>query len=142
MSDQLSLTEQLMYSTVRLEVTYKDGSTGIGTSFITAVHRNEETERHVPILVTNKHVIKDATTLQFVLTQEDDEGNPLHGTTHRIEFTGVASAWKPHPDDNLDLCATLYMPIAHTAHRMHGAKSFYRTLNFGLLAKWHCFTSL
>ena len=131
MSDQLSVTEQLMYSTVRLKVTYEDGSTGTGTSFIVGVHYNEEASTHVPILITNKHVIKDASTLQFVITQADDEGNPLHGTTYAIEFTGVEFGWKLHPDDNVDLCATPFMPIEVSA-LTHGAKLFYRTLYFDL----------
>ena len=109
-------------------VTYENGSTGFGTSFITGIYLNEEAGRHVPILITNKHVIKDASTLRIVLTQADDEGNPLHGKTSKIELSWDEGAWKFHPDDNVDLCAMLFAPFEQVA----GAKLFYRTLPFGV----------
>ena len=55
----LSPSEQLAHSTVRIETSYVDGSTGTGTGFFFNF-AGKESGLRIPTIVTNKHVVTDA----------------------------------------------------------------------------------
>lgn len=63
---KLSPPEQLVYSTVRIECEYADGRRGTGTGFFFAFAR--EGDRFVPVIVTNKHVVKRRSAGRFPST--------------------------------------------------------------------------
>jgi hypothetical protein len=56
----LSLSERISYSTVRIECQYTDGTQGTGTGFFFNFLVNKENNTHVPVVITNKHVINGA----------------------------------------------------------------------------------
>ena len=55
----LSLADQLCYSTVRIECTTSIGRS-TGTGFFFNFLDNKETHQKVPCIVTNKHVVENA----------------------------------------------------------------------------------
>lgn len=57
-----------------------------------------------PVIVTNKHVVKDATRGRFLLTRKGPSGEPLIGQTVNFEIDDFEKRWIPHPDNDVDLC--------------------------------------
>jgi hypothetical protein len=96
---QQSTSEQLAYSTVRLEIRYPDGKTGTGTGFFYSFLQDGES--HIPAIVTNKHVVKGAVTGKFHMTLADDDNNPKMGShmtrggPHPLDSSGADLRWKP-----------------------------------------------
>ncbi|RFC55658.1 S1 family peptidase [Brumimicrobium aurantiacum] len=98
-------TENIAYCVTRLHCFKADKSVSAGTGFFFGIHEGKETL--LPILVTNKHVIKDSVEFQFKLTLMDGSGNPIlkDYPTIRIPTKGY---WVDHPDPKIDLCATTF----------------------------------
>lgn len=104
-----NLIEELSYSTIRIICTKPNGVYSVGTGFVMSMKFNKEDGTFVPVLVTNKHVIKDSIKVSFILT-EMVEGQPSAGC-FPFELPLSESAWRKHPDDNVDLCALAIGPI-------------------------------
>lgn len=62
----LTVAEQLMHTTVRLECALADGRGSTGTGFFFSYLLDGD--RSIPVIVTNKHVVEGARTGTFVLT--------------------------------------------------------------------------
>lgn len=121
----LSLTEQLIHSTVRIECSLRGGGGSSGTGFIFNLLR--EGDRSVPVIVTNKHVIADAQEGSFHLTLRDQDGGPVYGRHERVTVRNFEQAWVQHPDPNVDLAI---LPIAQVFNALeeNGINVFYRYL--------------
>jgi len=103
----LSPAEQLAHSTVRIECELAGEGLSTGTGFFYSLNRRED--QHVPVIITNQHVIEGSSKGRFILTLQDSTGGPNVGANHGFELDNFQSLWKPHPDPSVDLCA---MPIA------------------------------
>lgn len=93
--------EILFFSTVRIETSGPSGD-GIGSGFLVSHMEAGAADGHV-FLVTNKHVIGDATTGKFFFIAQKPDGTP--DITQRREFTvvGLQDAWVGHPDPAVDV---------------------------------------
>lgn len=129
MPHNLSPSEQLAHSTVRIETITTTGS-GSGTGFF--YRFADKGEKHVPAIITNKHVIDGAIKGQFVLTEASGEGEPVLGKYHGFSFDNFQGHWFPHPNLDIDLCA---MPIAPLLIQAQEKKQnfFYISLEKSLL---------
>lgn len=123
---ELSFTEKLLYTTVRIET-----DTGTGTGFFMKLL--EKSDTYVPVIVTNKHVIAGASIgkLTFSLITEngvvqDDE----HYSYTIIEFE---SSWIKHPDPNVDLCILPISEILSDSDRK-SIKLFYEEIPSAFIA--------
>lgn len=99
--------ETLMHTTVRLECLLDGNRQSTGTGFFFAFKIDDK--NHVPLIVTNKHVINQAKVGTFVLTKSNEQGEPLLGQTERVVLKNFESHWIKHPEDNVDLAV---FPIA------------------------------
>lgn len=110
MKRELTLTEQLTFSTTRIVTYYDNGSTGVGTGFFFQIDLGNG--KQCPCIVTNKHVIANAKSLEFLLTVTDEQGNPalLERLTVKYEFPKNWE-WINHPDEAVDLCILPIAPI-------------------------------
>jgi hypothetical protein len=104
---KLTPSEQLAHSTVRIECDTTAGARSTGTGFFYSLNRNES--EHVPVIITNKHVIAGASTGRFHMTLAKEDGSPNVGTHRSFSIEAFERQWFPHPDEKVDLCA---MPIA------------------------------
>lgn len=95
----------LIRTTIRIEVKTKDGI-ATGTGFF---YQFEIDEAKIPVIVTNKHVIKDGVEGILIFSVADNEGNIIEAKKHYLTITEFEKAWILHPDNNIDLCI---MPIA------------------------------
>lgn len=102
-----SIADQLIHTTVRIETTRADGNRGSGTGFF--MQFCEEEGRHIPVIVTNRHVVMGANTGSIHLTIADEENAPKLGEKVRVPLSNIAARWIAHPDPKIDLAA---MPIA------------------------------
>jgi len=110
----LTPAETLMHTTVRLECASKDGrTTSTGTGFFFSFKVSDNTQ--VPVIISNKHVIKDAKVGTFVLTKSDDQGQPLIGSTERVVLDNFESLWVKHPEEDVDLAAFPIAPLYRQA---------------------------
>jgi S1-C subfamily serine protease len=60
---------------------------GTGTGFFYSLDENGD--QHVPVLVTNKHVVAGAIKGRFLLTLQDSAGGPAVGTIPLHTFYGT-----------------------------------------------------
>lgn len=128
MTKQLTPSEQLAHSTVRISCSTSGGeATGTGFFFRCL----DDGGRHVPVIVTNKHVIAGATTGRFSLTLLED-GGPAIGKHFVIEIDNFESQWLLHPEVGVDLCAMPMGPLLNQAASA-GHKFFYVALDKNLI---------
>jgi V8-like Glu-specific endopeptidase len=110
MTSQLTPSEQLTHSTVRIECETAEGmSTGTGFFFNTL----DDGKRRVPVIITNKHVISGARRGWFHLTKRKSDGAPDVGKHLRIEVPDFEKRWLLHRDTRVDLAAMPVGPLLH-----------------------------
>lgn len=109
----LSPTEQLAYSTVRIECELDGGGVGTGTGFFYSLNRRDD--QHVPVIVTNKHVVAGAVKGKFLLTLQRADGGPQIGSHQAFKIGNFEGQWIHHPDADVDLCAMPIAPLLHEA---------------------------
>jgi hypothetical protein len=97
---KLTPTEFLMHATVRIQCTNSQG-VSIGTGFL--FHLFHQGNQSVPVMVSNKHVIKGAVTGSFELTMTKSDETPDLTNHFPINITDFEQGWIGHPDDAVDL---------------------------------------
>jgi len=107
-----SVSEQMMYNTVRLETT-----SGCGTGSYFNFKIGEHT---VPVIITNKHVInyKEQEKVKFLVHTKDDNGNPSGNV--RIEYD---AHWTFHKEK--DICFCYANPLFEEIKRRYYKEVFY-----------------
>lgn len=103
----MTISEQIQHSTIRIETVLNNGNTSTGTGFFFKF-LEEDNGKHIPAIVTNKHVIRDSKIGIFRFTLVDKDGNPDYKNTREYKVPEFEKQWIMHPDSNIDLCA---MPI-------------------------------
>lgn len=130
MAPTLSASEQLTLSTVRLECQLTDGRVSTGTGFF--FRCCDDGQRHVPVIVSNRHVIANAATGRFHLHQRDASGGPTPGKHAGYTVDDFEARWVPHPEADVDLCVMPIQPLVEEMQRQ-GHSPFYIGLDKGLL---------
>lgn len=125
----LTLSERLTFSTVRIECQLQTGETSTGTGFF---FRFLETGgQHVPAIVTNKHVIEGAVYGRFHLNLADSNGQPL-GQHENFTIGNFEAGWIKHPDPDVDLCILPIGEVLHTV-QAQGKNIFFVILDKSLI---------
>lgn len=116
-----SLTENLFFTTVRIDTESDDGQVGSGTGFLfTHTYNGED----YPFIVTNKHVVKGASKGGITFLKRDGD-NPKLGDAHRLNFENFESHWVGHPNEDIDICVTPLVPLVEFM-RKNGVEVFFR----------------
>lgn len=129
--NRLTPVEQLAFSTVRIETDLNDGGIGTGTGFFYRLKQQDDGQ-HIPVIVTNKHVVKDATKGRFRLTLQNAEGLPDIGNHKTFELDAFERRWVHHPIDDVDLCVLPIAPLLRLAEEQ-GKKFFFKAIIKSLL---------
>lgn len=128
--NELSILEQLCFSTTRIEAEDTNGNKGTGTGFFFDLQIGEH---YVPIVITNKHVVTGMIKGVFRLTKSNDGNTPIHTSHFTIAYdVEFEQMWTFHPDPNVDLCVLPLNPLVEAAEKM-GHKLFYRPLHNDLI---------
>jgi len=128
----LSASEQLNYSTVRIECEYNNGKNGTGTGFFFQFLKDESSGSNIPVVITNKHVIKDSTRGRLIMTKADSNFEPLDTQHFQVFFDNFETFWENHPSEDVDLCAMPIAPFLKEAEN-RGERLFYIPLDKSLL---------
>ncbi len=98
-----SLTEQLLFTTIRIVATLADGDTSTGTGFFYNV---PHVGGHIRCIVTNKHVVEDAVagTLRFHKSRSGPGGKSIPDGILEKTIPSFQGQWTNHPSDDVDLC--------------------------------------
>lgn len=109
----ISVTEQMMFNTVRIETL--DGSSGTGFFFNFSFN-----EGIVPVLITNKHVVNynESETVKFFFNLEGEDGS----TKENLEII-LDAEWIFHSEK--DLCFTFLSAIFEKVKEKTGKEVFY-----------------
>lgn len=124
--EKLSIYEQLSFCTARIETEDASGNAYSGTGFFFSLKVKNKV---VPLLVTNKHVVRGMKKGRFLFTIADENGNPdyINHFTFNVENT-FETTWTFHPQEDVDLCALPIVPLVKAAS-LRGKNLFYRTLS-------------
>ncbi|MEG3989642.1 serine protease [Microcoleus sp. S28C3] len=110
-----TISEKLLFSTVRIAVQLSSGEEATGTGFFFNFLVDEQT--HISAIITNKHVVAGAVTGSFQLHELDktiEEPQPS-GDFFTVGLDNFENHWISHPDNNVDLCAMLFKPLRSQA---------------------------
>lgn len=130
--NNLSMSEQLMYITVRIECQYANGTNGTGTGFFFRFLENKETGEHIPVVITNKHVVSGSVKGRLIFCLRKANGLPDDSNHFAMYVDGFEKFWRMHPDKNVDLCAMPIAPLINLA-KGQGKELFYLTLDASVL---------
>lgn len=103
----MSISSQLAELTFRIEVRLAEG-VSTGTGFLYSVHNDEEKNTALPILVTNKHVIRGGLGGTLIISAKKSSGEIEHVHVNLGDFDKI---WINHPDENIDLAAMAISPL-------------------------------
>ncbi len=113
MAQKLTLTEELAFTTVRIECDDVSGNTSTGTGFF--YRFADDGSQHIPAIVTNKHVIAGSVRGRFIMTLAARDGGPSYNNHQAFEFDSFEQRWFPHPDADVDLAVMLIAPLLQAA---------------------------
>ncbi len=116
-------TNLMRYCTVQIEILEPESNRGFGTGFF--FNWPTENEWSCPLLVTNKHVVANATVGRVrVHTSTLKDGVRIpSGASHGIEIHFFSEQWINHPEENVDLCAMPFGVVLHEL-RLDGVEVF------------------
>lgn len=124
----LSISEQICYSTVRIETQTNAGAC-TGTGFFFNFLENATNGTHIPCIVTNKHVVEGGINGVVVITCKMQDG-----TEHleRVVIPNFRQAWIFHPQSDVDLCIMPFQPIVEVL-KAQNKIPFFISLNKSLI---------
>ncbi len=128
----LSISEQLTYSTIRIECIDSNGNQSTGTGYFFKFKVNKETGEHIPVLITNKHVVENAKEGKLIFTKATEDYKPLDTEHYPVTINDFENKWIKHPDNSVDLCV---LPIGQILNELDKLKIklFYIPLDVELL---------
>ncbi len=127
----MSVSEQLAYSTVRIECEALNGQLSSGSGYFFKFKNDAQTNQNIPVVITNKHVIDGSKKGKLIFTVGVN-GKPLDTQHFELYIDNFETFWRKHPDSDVDLCA---MPIAPflKAAAAQGKNLFYIPLDLSLI---------
>ena len=112
-----SISEQLLFSTIRIETKLNSGKVGTGTGFFFNFKLDEQ--RIIPTIITNKHVVKNATAGNFYLHEADAEGKKPSTNNFAVNVGNFEQQWVMHPSEEVDLCVMPFQPLIIGAKKLN-----------------------
>ena len=125
--EELSITEQLMYTTTRVECVDKDGRESVATAFFCKLYLDND--RFCDVLVSNRHVFENLREINFHITIASKGGVPTteHQDYHLILGDNSKSIIL-HPDKDVDLAIMLIRPVLIEMHEKLQKTLFYKSI--------------
>jgi len=123
-----SISENILFTTVRIEARLLNNSISTGTGFIFYYVKND---KRYFFVVTNKHVIKDSITGKLAFNQSDGE-KPILGKVFTIEYFNFEKQWIGHPRQDIDVAIMPFAPVLNELSNQ-GIKIFFRAVTPDLI---------
>lgn len=103
-----SIADQLIHITVRIQCDLPEGKTSVGTGFVVNLLREGG---ELPVIVTNKHVIRGALFGTFHLSLARDDSSLIVRKHEAITLNRFEERWVKHESDDVDLAVFPLMPV-------------------------------
>lgn len=118
-----TISEELMFNTIRLETL--DGSSGTGFFFNFKIDGNL-----YPTIITNKHVVNNNPneTMRFLLHLS--KNGKVIKDNFEVTYT---TQWHFHPDADIDLCFCFVNPLIEEIKSKNNKEVFFRSLDESLI---------
>jgi hypothetical protein len=112
-----SLSEQLLFTTVRIEAEDSHGNLQWGTGFLFSFAL--EGDLRLPVMVTNRHMVRGYGKGRFGIHEsvDTDTGQAPSDSSHMIQIDDFESKWIGHPNPDVDLCGMPFQPLVANAQR-------------------------
>jgi len=123
-----SIFENILFTTVRIEVTLPNNSISMGTGFIFNYVKNN---KQYLFVVTNKHVIKDSIEGRLTFNQSDGE-KPILSKVFTIEYPNFEKQWIGHPQQDIDVAIMPFAPVLNELSNK-GVQIFFKSLTPDLI---------
>ena len=123
---KLHMAELLSYVTVRLTCVKANG-TSCGTGFFYDIPHITDPALHLPVIVSNRHVVKDVVETIIVFTLADENSFPS-SEIYTLRIDNRAFPWIGHPDASVDLSVLPIVPALNHMQRQ-GKRPFFFPLN-------------
>lgn len=129
----MNVIDEIVHTTVRIETNGPLGG-GSGTAFF--VNFCDDDSAHVPMLVTNKHVIAGATSglIHFTIKKDIAADAPEFGKHVPVFIDNFQNNWLHHPDPNVDLAALAIAPLIEQLQNDRKVFPFYKAIGVPLIA--------
>lgn len=126
-----TISEQLFFTTVRIDTVAANGGLGSGTGFFISHQINEKDYLFV---VTNKHVVNGTQEGRFTFLRGKD-GLPTLGGGFPLHISPQAwqQAWFGHPDPSVDIAICPLVPLLDFVKREHGVDLFFRCVETAMI---------
>jgi hypothetical protein len=127
-----SFASRLMFTTTRITAHLANGATSMGTGFF--FHFKVDDQNLFPVLITNKHVVANAVSGEFLVheTAIDPDGHHIPAEMScRVIFTEFEKPWIGHPGDT-DICGMPLAPLQQSV-RKQGTEMFYAPIDESIL---------
>lgn len=137
---ELTVAEQLLYSTTKLTSVNNGIPTSTGTGFFMRFPFKDG--ENIFVIITNKHVIDSANEIIVNLHIASDDKPSGEITTCKLQ--NVKQLAIGHPDPNVDLCAFIISPFLNQAIEA-GMKPFFAPLDLDLIPTkddWNFFDAI
>lgn len=115
---------QLLQCTVRIDTEAKGGRAGGGTGFITSYKHGDKLGH---FLVTNRHVVADATRLRLEFLTRNDDNKPDVMKKQILDISNVQHGFVFHKDPTVDIAVMPFSVIAEE-HFKEGTPLRYRAI--------------
>ena len=123
-----TIAQQIFFCTVRIEIEQPDGL-AVGTAFAVDYERNGN---HFPFLVSNKHVVANASRGRFFFVRSDGT-NPVLGQRVDIQVDDFSRVWVGHPHQTVDVAVAPLAPLLRQLEQK-ALSPFYRHIPLSLVA--------
>lgn len=127
-----TITEQLFFSTVRIDTVTVNGLQGAGTGFFFG-HKFGG-DKHALFIVTNKHVVMGMREGRFSFLKQKDALPTLgDGFTLQAGPQDWLAMWFGHPDPNIDIAVCPLMPLLEFVKKQHNTDLFLRAVDTSMI---------
>jgi hypothetical protein len=108
--------EQIFFATTKITIPEESGTgASIGTGFLMRVPLNDELNRTITLLISNKHVfVNPKEKITFTFNKKDAEGGADLGEIHTFNADSFHAIYSEHPDSNIDLACINASVISNT----------------------------
>ncbi|WP_080972963.1 trypsin-like peptidase domain-containing protein [Aeromonas hydrophila] len=120
-----TISESILFATVRIDTVDVAGNRGSGTGFIFSHNYKEQ---NFLSIVTNKHVVNGAVKGGITFIKREDE-QPKLGHSFRIDFDEFEKLWDGHPNENIDVAVTPLVPLLDFMKQAHNVDVFFKFIS-------------
>lgn len=122
-----SISEHLLFCTVRISTKYLTGTMGSGTGFVFELNRPGK--KTISFIITNKHVVDGANFGSFMVHESmfsDGKEYPSENSVE-VQIDNFSDQWFRHKDNDIDLCAFPIQSLIDESSRL-GRKVYFSSI--------------